>query len=139
MRGDSVVPDRDRSRLPLQARLVVAALVDVVVQQLQDGVALLALEPYNVAGELAVDVERLITRDGMTAHDGVNICRRTLVSVAILTRSYPELTLDRLSADDTTTLARAREVGLLDSRVHGLERTQERNELRREPLESSYL
>ncbi len=38
MSGDTVVPDDDGVGLPLDTRLVVDTLVDVVVEEVQDGV-----------------------------------------------------------------------------------------------------
>jgi hypothetical protein len=106
--------------LPLNARLDVAALVDVVVQEAEDVLALLALKADDVPRELAVDVERLVARDRVPAHDRVH-------------------GLDGLAPDDPAAVAAARELGLLDARVHGLERAQERDELRRELAERLYL
>jgi len=47
----TVVPDDDGALLPLDARLEVGAIREVVVQELEDRVRLFLFEAYNVAGD----------------------------------------------------------------------------------------
>lgn len=56
---DAVVPDHDGAGLPLDARLEVGAVREVVVQELEEGVRLLLLEADDVAGDLTVVSMRL--------------------------------------------------------------------------------
>lgn len=85
---DPVVPHGHRVWLPLQARLVVATSVDVVVQQVKDSIALFLLETDDAPRELAVDVERLVARYRMTAYDGVDIYERRLFSAHVLVQDF---------------------------------------------------
>jgi len=52
VRRNPVVPNNDSARLPLHAHLQVSTERDVVVQELEQIVALLLLEANDAAGEL---------------------------------------------------------------------------------------
>lgn len=100
--GDPVVPQDHRVRPPPHTRLEVGPLRDMRIQQVQNRLALLNLEPHDPARELAVDVEGLVAGDGVPADERVDV-------------------LDRLALDDAAAAAGAGEVGLLDARVDGRE------------------
>lgn len=91
---NSVVPHHDCSRSPLHAGLEILALREMVVQEVEEIVALLLLVADNTARELWVDEERLLAGHGMGAYERVNGC-------------------DRLAANDASAVSAV--VGLLNS------------------------
>lgn len=81
-----------------------------LLQQVENCVRLLGLESDYAPAELLVDKEGFLTRDGVTSDEGMRV-------------------LDRLSLDDTTSVACSAELGLSHTRVHdrkGLEILSER-------------
>src|SRR6185312_3405230 len=76
----AVVPEGDRVRLPAETALE-ERVFHVLVEVVQDAVALVARHADQVAGESAIDVERLLARHRMGAHhrvDGARILRLLL-------------------------------------------------------------
>ncbi|MHC2381790.1 hypothetical protein ACVIHA_006188 [Bradyrhizobium liaoningense] len=70
MLGAAVVPEGDGVLGPAEAALEQRVL-GVLVEISQHRIALVARDAVDVAGEAAVDVERLPARDRMRAHDGM--------------------------------------------------------------------
>jgi hypothetical protein len=73
--SDPIVPHNHRVLLPLQTSLQVRTKSDVLVQEIEQMVGLLLLEPYNTASELRVDEQCLLSRDRVRSHyrvDGRN-------------------------------------------------------------------
>src|SRR2546422_9384772 len=76
----AVVPERDRAHLPPEAALELRRL-DVAIEELQERVALGLRELDDPGGEPRVNVERLASRHGMRAHDGMLGLRKHLALV----------------------------------------------------------
>ena len=68
----SVVPERDRVRLPAEAHLEVYVATDLQEQEAQDGVRFSLGNADNVTRESWVDVDTLPAGDGMNPDNGVN-------------------------------------------------------------------
>lgn len=68
----SVVPDNHGIRRPLDSSLKILTQRDVVIQELQQIVALFLLEADYVSGELWIDIKRLLAGCGMSSHERVN-------------------------------------------------------------------
>ena len=81
---------------------------------------LLELKPDDASGELTVHIQGFFASNRVPPNDGVNIYHR-------------------LAANDTSTTARTGELGLLEAGVRGLERLEERDELRREAAQRGHL
>lgn len=94
------VPEHDGAGLPVDADLEIGPLFNVVVQELEDSVTLLLLEADDLARELAVDKQRLLSSNGVAANEGMDV-------------------LDRRATGLGTT--RARVLGLLDARMEDLQ------------------
>lgn len=94
MRSNTIVPNDNSSRRPLHASLEILALGDVVIEELQQEVALLLLVPNDATGELWIDEECLLTGRRMCAHQWVD-------------------GTDRLATDNTTPVLAV--ISLLDS------------------------
>ena len=110
------VPERHRSELaPTHARLEVVTLSDMRVQQSKDCVRLFLLQANDAARKALVDVQRLFSCDGVTAHERVDAANR--------------LALDRLGSMQLGGALRLLEPGVLD-----LERLEVLAEGRREAL-----
>lgn len=62
MRRHSVVPNYNGARSPLHTSLKILTLGDMIIQELQQEVALLLLISQNSARELWVHEDRLLTR-----------------------------------------------------------------------------
>lgn len=71
MQRHTVIPYDNRAGLPLDAGLQVTRVREVVVQELEQSVGFLLLQAHDIAGELRVDVQRLLAGGGMGADDGV--------------------------------------------------------------------
>lgn len=99
----SYIPGDDGARTVPQPDLEVGAALDVQVEEVEDSVRFLLLEADNSPGELAVDEQRLFTRDRVHAHDRVDV-------------------LDRLALDDAAAVALPRVLGLLNARMDRLKR-----------------
>src|SRR5450432_1329714 len=63
----AIVPEGDRVLLPAEAALE-QRILHVLIEVVQDSVALVARHADQAAGEAAVHVERLLSRDRMSAH-----------------------------------------------------------------------
>lgn len=72
MRSHPVIPHYDGSGSPLDASLEVLALGDVVVEELEQEVALLLLEAEDATGELRVDEDGLLAGGRVRADEGVD-------------------------------------------------------------------
>lgn len=110
---DTVVPNHDSPWRPFHTSLQVLAQRNVVVQELEEPVALLLLHAYDAAGELLVDEERLFARGRVRADDGMDV-------------------LDRLPSHLTTSQTAG--VCLLDSGVYRFEAVQSLLECRGQPV-----
>lgn len=75
----------------------------MLVQQPQDCVRLLLLQADDAPRELRVDEEGLLARDGVAAHERVDV-------------------LDGLALDNTAAVTTTGELGLLNARMDDLER-----------------
>jgi len=113
--GHPVIPDDNGAWRPLDASLVVDTARDMCVQESEEGVALLLLQPDNAASEAGVDEKCLLAAGWVGADDWV-------------------LVGDRLAAHDASALAA--ELGLLDARVDSLEAVQSLLERWREAVVS---
>lgn len=69
-------PHHNHPLLPLDPRLQIRTHRNMIVQELEQVIALLLLETDNAASELRVDVQGLLARDGMRADDGVDVADR---------------------------------------------------------------
>ena len=135
---DSVVPNRYRVRGPMQASLEIAGLRHVVVKEVQDSIygfglsegrskahedfrtRLFLLQADDAPRELLVHIKCFLSRNWVLPDHRMNI-------------------LNRLAPHDTTTFSRTRVIGLLHARMDSLQGPEERNELRRQFLESGDL
>lgn len=72
MRRHTVIPDHNRARRPLDAGLEVLALGNVVVQKVEQEVALLLLEAHDASAELRVDEECFFARCRVRAYQRVD-------------------------------------------------------------------
>lgn len=109
----TVIPNNKRARLVRRPDLVVRALSNMVKQELEQELRLFLLEPDDPAREALVDVQSLLTRDGVHADDGM-------------------LALDGLSTDGAVVLAR--EIGLVHGGVDGAQALEALLELEGETL-----
>lgn len=98
----SVVPEYNGVWKPSNSDLEVGTLLNVIVKKVQDGIAFLVLESDDLPGELAVDEKGLFASDWMDSDDWVYV-------------------YDRLSLHDASTTSVLGKLGLLDSRMCGLE------------------
>lgn len=103
------VPKNNSTRAPAHADLNIGALLNDIVEEVEDAGALLVPQTNNVATEATVDKDRLGSSDGVTADEGV-------------------LVLDGVAADGRVSRALAkllgplaRVVGLLEAGVNNLE------------------
>lgn len=72
VRGDTIVLDNHRSWCPLNATLQVLRQCYVVIQKLKQIVTFLLLESNDVACTLRVNLERLLTCDGVGTNQRVD-------------------------------------------------------------------
>lgn len=75
VRGDAVVPDDDGVGLPLDTAVQVLAVGQMVVQELEQVVALLLLEADDVPRELRVDVQGLLAGGRVGADEGMDLLK----------------------------------------------------------------
>lgn len=140
MGSHPVVPEHDGVRLPSSADLTIDTAVDVVVEEVEDRIyqpacvssldnisiswpcptRFFLLESDYAPCELPVHVQGLLSGDRMPAHDRMDV-------------------LDGVTADDTATLPRPREVCLGNARMDRLQRPQDRDELGRQPFQRRHL
>src|SRR5690349_3072511 len=74
----AIVPEGDRVRLPAEAALE-QRVFHVLVEVVQDAVALVARHADQVAGEAAIHIERLLARHRMSAHHRMDRARILLL------------------------------------------------------------
>lgn len=72
MRSDSVIPHDHSPRRPLNSALQILTKRDVVIQELEQVLALLLLEADDVARELRVDIDGLFACDGVSPDYGMD-------------------------------------------------------------------
>ena len=73
MGGDSVVPHNNSVLLPLDPTVQVLTVCEVIVQEFEEIITLLLLEADDVARELWVDVQGLLTGCGMLADEWMDL------------------------------------------------------------------
>ena len=111
----AIVPEHDCTRAPSHPGLELGAFLDVVVEELENGVALLLLEADDLSAELPVDEESLLSGDGVSADQRVDV-------------------LDRLSLDNPSATTAASVVCLGNARMQDGERLKVLPEWNRELL-----
>lgn len=110
MASHTHVPSDHGARPVAKADLEVGATLDVRIEELQDRLRLFILEANDVASELPVDEESLLTGDGVSPNDRVD-------------------RLDRLALDNAAAFTAPRELGLFHAGVHGRKGLQVRAEV----------
>ena len=116
----AVIPQYDRARAPSHSGLELGAFLDVVVEKLEDGVALLLLEADDLSAELPVDEQSLLPGDRVSADERMDV-------------------LHGLSLDDTSSAASASMVRLRNTGVQNRQRLEILSERNRQLLISRSL
>jgi hypothetical protein len=80
MGGNSIIPNDDRVGLPLDAAVQILAVREMVIQELEQEVALFLLKPNDVPRELRVDVQSLLAGRWVGADEGMDLARGLSVS-----------------------------------------------------------
>ena len=84
MRRDTVIPYYHCPRRPLDSALQILAKRNMVVQELKQIVTLLLLEPNDISRKLGVNVDCLLTSDGMRADDRMDVAHGVAANNAAL-------------------------------------------------------
>ena len=99
MASHTHVPSDHGARPVAKADLEVGTALDVRIEELQDSLRLFILEADDMASELAIDKEGLLTGDGVSPNNRMH-------------------RLDRLALDNAAAFTAPRELGLFHAGVH---------------------
>lgn len=87
MSSDTVVPDHNGVWRPLDSAMQILTIRQMIIQELEEIIALLLLVPNNVPCELRVDVQRLLSSRRVRTDHGMDL----LINVISLPRSQVNL------------------------------------------------